>query len=1046
MKPKEILSMIEEAAGTSLYESKKQSALKTIEKKDNKLTDINKILDEELNPTLEKLKAERASYLEYQKIQRHIETLTRLVVAYKYTRAQHVDQNAAGEVLSLQDQINTVDNEVGASKSEIERLKEEICRLEQTRKGQASSKLEELETEMTDMSKREVKATSDLDNVLDAVRQEEKEKESMLRSIANTEKLISNKSEELTAVREEAEKYKELEEKERGNVERAESNYTQVQAGQMEGEDGEQLTYTEHLMKLKDSLSEAQTANQQANLKLAHSQSTIKKMENDCKKAEREIAREKGEFDTAVTVVEGVERRIEKLGFSHEEVHSELQNEKCELENKVAKASKQVNELVNKFPQLQFDYVSPDRHFDRSRVKGLVADLFTVPDNQYAMALEVAAGGRLYNVVTDNEDTSALLIKHGQLRRRYVMIPLNKIRSNVIDREVVNSAKRLVGGDNCHLALDVIQFDKQVEPAMKFCFGGVLICKTKEQAKKVAFDKSVKRKVITLEGDVYDPAGTLTGGSRNTSRCVLKELSACKQSRSDLTQYKEQYRQVEGELSKMERVVHEWEELKGQLRLKKHERDLLEERLKQTSHYKDIEELRRTKEDLAKQKEIVDNFNDKEKSLLKKCAEVEAKMKNFKSEQEKELKKSERRILDAKSKLNKCSKEAKAKVNKLKELELEVSSELAKELEGLREQLPKCEEAIAAAQELVEGAQLKLTECAAVREALAAELGAQRELIQQCSAEIENFVKEQKAAEKLISSCGIKLKELTHKLSKLNKEASEAKQQVQYYLNNYEWIASEKQYFGQRDTAYDFEKQDLKESDKKLERLKASKEKLSKNVNMRAMHLLGEAEKRYIDLVKRKDIVTNDKHKINKVIKELDEKKNRAVRRAWEQVNKDFGSIFSTLLPGARVKLQTLEGRPVTDGLEVKVGFGEVWKESLTELSGGQRSLVALSLILSLLLFKPAPLYILDEVDAALDLSHTQNIGQMLRAHFKHSQFVVVSLKDGMFQNANVLFRTKFVDGVSAVTRHTQHSSTKPVLSEKENIQPLAKKNKKQKV
>ena len=81
------------------------------------------------------------------------------------------------------------------------------------------------------------------------------------------------------------------------------------------------------------------------------------------------------------------------------------------------------------------------------------------------------------------------------------------------------------------------------------------------------------------------------------------------------------------------------------------------------------------------------------------------------------------------------------------------------------------------------------------------------------------------------------------------------------------------------------------------------------------------------------------------------------------------------------------------------------------------RSLVALSLILSLLLFKPAPLYILDEVDAALDLSHTQNIGQMLKNHFKHSQFIVVSLKDGMFNNANVLFKTRLVDGKSTVTR-----------------------------
>lgn len=77
--------------------------------------------------------------------------------------------------------------------------------------------------------------------------------------------------------------------------------------------------------------------------------------------------------------------------------------------------------------------------------------------------------------------------------------------------------------------------------------------------------------------------------------------------------------------------------------------------------------------------------------------------------------------------------------------------------------------------------------------------------------------------------------------------------------------------------------------------------------------------------------------------------------------------------------------------------------------------MVALSLILSLLQFKPAPVYILDEVDSALDLSHTQNIGHLLKTRFKGSQFIVVSLKDGMFNNANVLFRTRFVDGVSRV-------------------------------
>ncbi|KAI8343703.1 RecF/RecN/SMC N terminal domain-containing protein [Chlamydoabsidia padenii] len=137
--------------------------------------------------------------------------------------------------------------------------------------------------------------------------------------------------------------------------------------------------------------------------------------------------------------------------------------------------------------------------------------------------------------------------------------------------------------------------------------------------------------------------------------------------------------------------------------------------------------------------------------------------------------------------------------------------------------------------------------------------------------------------------------------------------------------------------------------------------------------------------------------------------------------NRDFAAIFGDLLPGNTCKLQAPEGKSISDGLEVKVCLGGVWKQSLTELSGGQRSLIALSLILSLLQFKPAPMYILDEVDAALDLSHTQNIGQLLRTRFKGSQFLVVSLKDGMFNNANVLFKTRFKNGTSVVEVSNQN-------------------------
>jgi structural maintenance of chromosome 2 len=180
--------------------------------------------------------------------------------------------------------------------------------------------------------------------------------------------------------------------------------------------------------------------------------------------------------------------------------------------------------------------------------------------------------------------------------------------------------------------------------------------------------------------------------------------------------------------------------------------------------------------------------------------------------------------------------------------------------------------------------------------------------------------------------------------------------------------------------------------------------------------------------------VIKDKKKIEETIESLDDYKREALHKTWSKVNEDFGLIFNDLLPGNTAKLDPPEGKEISDGLEVKVCLGKVWKQSLTELSGGQRyvsrrsihilklqtnnpyrSLIALSLILSLLQYSPAPMYILDEVDAALDLSHTQNIGRLIRTRFRGSQFIVVSLKDGMFTNANRIFRTRFMDGTSVV-------------------------------
>ncbi|CAG0922481.1 unnamed protein product [Notodromas monacha] len=170
---------------------------------------------------------------------------------------------------------------------------------------------------------------------------------------------------------------------------------------------------------------------------------------------------------------------------------------------------------------------------------------------------------------------------------------------------------------------------------------------------------------------------------------------------------------------------------------------------------------------------------------------------------------------------------------------------------------------------------------------------------------------------------------------------------------------------------------------------------LSKIVNVNAIGTLSQTMDKVAACKKKKKTIEQNKKQIREFIDELDQQKNKLLRDAHETVDKSFNEIFSILIPKARAKLVKIEKEGVLKGLEVKVALGNKWLDSLDELSGGQRSLTFLSLILAILLFRPAPLYILDEVDSALDLSHTQNIGTMLKQHFKQSQAERGNLEKG---------------------------------------------------
>ena len=266
-----------------------------------------------------------------------------------------------------------------------------------------------------------------------------------------------------------------------------------------------------------------------------------------------------------------------------------------------------------------------------------------------------------------------------------------------------------------------------------------------------------------------------------------------------------------------------------------------------------------------------------------------------------------------------------------------------------------------------------------------------------------------------IAEEGLEMQKLAHQIEKFHKEQQGAGQMLAQMEKEHEWIADEKESFGRTNTAYDFKGQNIAECKSSLRNLTERFQGMKKKINPKVMNMIDSVEKKEASLKNMMKTVIRDKRKIEETIVTLDEYKKEALHKTWSKVNADFGQVFAELLPGSFAKLDPPENKQISDGLEVKVSLGKIWKQSLNELSGGQRSLIALSLIMALLQFKPAPMYILDEVDAALDLSHTQNIGRLIKTRFKGSQFIVVSLKDGMFQNANRIFRTRFQEGTSVV-------------------------------
>lgn len=983
------MSLLEEAVGLSIFETKKRINLKKILNHDAEVEQIRVLLDETLAPRLEQLKKDEAKEKEFHDIKNELELTNRIILAATYLHNKNIVENSDGRIDEKRKLIEELENENNQISYKNREIEKKIADLQAKINKESGGKLAELEAELR--LKKEELEHKKMDKKLkeDAIKDEEKKIATIRKAQDKEQKAFEAKKKEFEKQEAKINKMTEENSANEETLRKAEADYNAILMGGAKAKDGQEAqTLGQQKRNAADELAATESAINHSKLIIEDNSRKLKEKEMKVKTNKANYERAMSEINARMTEVEKLDRELSQVAFD-EERYNQL---KTSLENMtVARRDmkRQYNDLQANYPRAKFNY-DPIKinGFRDEDVIGVICNLFQVRSAEHATAIEKVCGGRLYNVVVANEITGKLLISHGKLREQKTFLPLNQMKGRKTDLSALRLAEKLVGKGNVFYAINLVDFDDSVAPAMQHVFGDTLVCPNMEMAKKVAFDERILKRTVTFEGEVFDPSGTLTGGARRGNTDTLMCIGEMNQIKRDLVRLERQFKQEDNEIRELSRTKELYFK-------KKEERDRVNNQVEfhKQSAQEDfsglVNEIEELKQSTKTEEENIKRAQEEKKTIEKKIKELEKKLAHNSDDlRKKEKKEAEKWLENTRKALEASSKNL--------EKEMQTFEGLKQEMTHQQSERDGKEETIAQLEAKIGTLRTQLEDMNKIIEQLEQELlkhetrfNEYKEKLGAKSNEIQQLKKTLNAEINKCDQNENKIKVARHEIENEETEVKKSRQVLKMLCHKYSWIATDEHLFTSDDSEYrvlrqkGFNEAAYRE---KATKLKAKKEAIARctNVNARVRH--GEIIHQFQELQKRRQIILEDKIKLLDYVSKVEEQRTTALSEAFDIVNQHFAEIFGSLLPNSSARLQWLNPENQREGLEIQVRLGTQWKESLAELSGGQRSLCALSLVLALLRYSPAPLYILDEIDSALDSSHTANIGSMIKKHFTNAQ------------------------------------------------------------
>lgn len=471
---------------------------------------------------------------------------------------------------------------------------------------------------------------------------------------------------------------------------------------------------------------------------------------------------------------------------------------------------------------------------------------------------------------------------------------------------------------------------------MDYVFGSTLVCEDAATAKRVTFDPAVRMKSVTLEGDVYDPSGTLSGGSSPGSSGVLVTLQKLNELTKELATQERALSDLQATMTREKKRLDAAKKTKQELDLKSHEIKLTEEQISGNSSSSIIQAVEEMKANIAQLKEDAKNAKTRQDEASKDVKRIERDMSEFSNNKDGKLAELQASLDKLKKALSKNSASIKPLQQEMRDAMLE-SEQCGADLAAAKEQLQDADTTLKAQQEEIDSLVADQARVKDAHDFAQARLQDEQAKLTGFDDELSALDEAIRSKNALITEEGLEMQKLGHQIEKFHKEQQAAEQTLSHLEKEHDWIADEKESFGRSGTPYDFKGQNMAECKATLKNISERFQGMKKKINPKVMNMIDSVEKKEVSLKNMMRTVIRDKRKIEETIQSLDEYKKETLQKTWEKVNGDFGQIFNELLPGSFAKLDPPEGKTISDGLEVKVCLGKVWKQSLTELSGGQR-------------------------------------------------------------------------------------------------------------